>query len=140
MKSHKIVWELPIKTVSESNCSEHWTIKSKRHRNQQYFVRALFYKTPCTITLPCIVTMTRLAARALDEDNLPPAFKWIKDQIAACLFPEKVVMYRQKNGKFIINKGHADASPLVTWKYSQEISRRLGVRIEIECLQEEKID
>lgn len=131
----KITWELPLKTVSESNSSEHWTKSSKRHRIQQFFVRNLFSKEESEVPIPCIVTLTRLSPRMLDaEENLPMAFKWIKDEIGACLFPEKVVVYKNKSGKISKNKGHADSSSLVTWKYSQEKNKKMGIRIEIESL------
>lgn len=130
-----IRWELPLKTVSESNRSEHWTKSSKRHKQQQFFIRSLFNHEAQEIPMPCVITLTRLSSRMLDaEENLPMAFKWIKDEIGACLFPEKVVIYHKGGGKFVKNKGHADSSPLVTWKYSQEKSKIMGIRIEIEPL------
>lgn len=134
----KIIWELPLKTVSESNSSEHWTSKSKRHRQQQFFVRALFSRETREIPIPCTVTMTRIGPRFLDaEDNLPMSFKWIKDEIGACLFPEKVVSYKKKSGAHASNKGHADSDPRVKWKYSQEKSPRRAIRIEFEGTQPE---
>ncbi len=151
---NKIMWELPLKTVSESNRSEHWTVSSKRHKHQQFFIRCLFNQKEGKTSFPfnqeerktffpCVIKMTRLSSRFLDsEENLPMAFKWIKDEIGACLFPEKVVNYEVKKkviseGKVkfklirVKNKGHADSSPLVTWQYAQEKSKTMGVRIEI---------
>lgn len=130
---NKIVWELPLSTVSESNRSEHWTKSSKRHKQQQFFIRALFNREAQDILLPCTITMTRLSPRMLDcEENLPMAFKWIKDQIGACLFPEKVVVYKKKNGSYASNKGHTDSDARITWKYKQEKSKTVGIRIEFE--------
>ncbi len=129
-----ITWELPLTTVSESNCSEHWTVKRKRHQQQQFFVRCLFNHEAQEIPMPCEITLTRISSRFLDsEENLPMAFKWIKDEIGACLFPEKVVTYHKKNRKTIKNKGHADSDPRVKWKYAQEKGKRLGIRIEIKA-------
>lgn len=134
-----ITWEIPIKTVSESNCSEHWAVKSKRHRMQQFFVRAMFNRANGGIRLPCEITLTRVALRALDDDdNLPMAFKWIKDEIGACLFPEKVVIVKKKNGKYIKNKGHADADPRVKWRYAQEKGRKYAIRVEFRALDHQK--
>lgn len=72
------------------------------------------------------------------------AFKWIKDEIGACLFPEKVVNYVQKkvkNDKVYLthkkNKGHADSDPRVKWKYAQEKGKIMGIRIEIRALENE---
>lgn len=127
-----IRWEIPLKTVSESNCSEHWTAKSKRHQQQQFFIRCLFNKESNEIPMPCEVTLTRISPRMLDaEENLPMAFKWIKDEIGACLFPDKVVTYKKKGGKFVKNKGHADSDPRVRWNFFQEKGKSLCIRIEI---------
>lgn len=129
----KIIWELPLKTISESNKSEHWIKSSKRHKTQQFFIRALFRREAKEIPMPCTVTMTRISSRFLDcEENLPMAFKWIKDEIGACLFPEKVVIYKKRSGKYAINKGHADSDPRIKWKYAQEKGKQQGIRIEFQ--------
>jgi hypothetical protein len=128
-----IRWELPLKTVSESNKSEHWTVASRRHRQQQFFVRLLFQRNRRPIPQPCIITLTRISPRFLDaEDNLPMSMKWIRDEIGSHLFPHKVVEYKTKSGRIARNKGHADASPDVVWRYAQEKGKS-GVRIEIEA-------
>lgn len=122
--------------MSESNCSEHWTKKSKRHSYQQFFVRSLFNREKKPIPLPCLITLTRISQRFLDEeDNLPISFKWIKDEIGACMFPEKVVVYKMKSGAYAKNKGHTDSDSRIKWKYAQEKGTRLGIRIEIEPLE-----
>ncbi len=127
-----IRWEIPLKTISEGNTSEHWSTSSRRHKQQQFFIRLLFNQDHETIALPCEVTLTRISSRMLDsEENLPMAFKWIKDEIGANLFPEKVVTYKKKNGSYAKNKGHADSDPQVTWKYAQEKGKIQGIRIEI---------
>lgn len=59
------------------------------------------------------------------------AFKWIKDEIGACIFPEKIVVYKNKNGKTMQNKGHADSSPMIKWEYGQEKGKIQAIRIEI---------
>ena len=74
-----------------------------------------------------------------EEDNLRMAFKWIKDELGACLFPEKVAYYVTKKGAARQNKGHADSDPRVKWHYGQEKSKRLGIRIEIEPLHDKQI-
>jgi len=82
--------------------------------------------------LPCTIKLVRLGGRFLDkEDNLPMAFKWIRDEIAECVFPEKNVQYVDKKGKLRSLKGRADDSPLIKWEYDQEKSKRMGIRIEI---------
>ena len=130
-----ISFEIPIRTVSEANSSEHWAKKAKRHEQQQFFVSIAFHRHVRLVNFPCRITMTRLAPRSLDcEENLPMAFKWIKDEIGGLLFPEKIVTYESKSGKKKQNKGHADSDPRVKWEYKQEVSKRYGIRIEIESL------
>lgn len=127
-----IRWELPLKTTSEANSREHWHKAAQRHRQQQFFVRALFNAEIRPIPIPCEVTLIRVASRFLDDDNLPVSMKFIRDEIGAQLFPEKVVKYQGKTkGKLVKNKGHADSDPRVTWKYAQEKGRIQGIRIEI---------
>ena len=89
--TEKIMWELPLTTVSEANSSEHWTKSSKRHRQQQFFVRAMFHGLKTEIPIPCTITLTRLNSRGLDKsDNLPMAFKYIKDEIVLFAFFQKI--------------------------------------------------
>ena len=139
----KIKWQIPLKTVSESNSNEHWLKKAKRHTQQQFFIKQLFKSLNKPIYLPCMITLTRIGPRVLDiEENLPMAFKWIKDEIGACIFPERVVEYvqkRKRNGKVYLshrtNKGHADSDPRIKWTYAQEKGKILAIRIEIEPMQ-----
>ncbi len=127
-----IRWELPLKTVSESNSREHWHKAAVRHTEQQFFIKLLFRSNKLPIPMPCTITLTRVGPRYLDaHDGLPVAFKWVVDQIGACLFPDKVVTYKKKNGKYAQNMGHADSDPRVTWKYAQEKGKIQGIRIEI---------
>lgn len=127
-----VIWELPLKTVSEGNCTEHWRTKSKRHRHQQFFIKALFRNETKKLSLPCKVKMVRLGPRFLDaDDNLRMAFKWIKDEISECLIPEKRSMYVTKKGQIREIKGRADSDKRITWEYDQEKKTYLGIRIEI---------
>lgn len=83
------------------------------------FVRLAFNELEEKIPLPCRVVLTRLSKRFLDQgDNLPMAFKYIRDQVADCLLPGLAI-------------GQADASPLITWEYAQEKRALQGIRIEI---------
>lgn len=131
-----IVWEIPLKTVSEGNSREHWHKAAARHTSQQWWVRCLFNREIRLIPEPCEVTMTRIGPRFLDSDNLQTSMKWIRDELGACMFPEKVVTYRTRSGKIAQNKGHADSDPRVTWKYAQEKGKIQGIRIEIRSLEE----
>ena len=127
----KTTWEVPIKTVSEANISEHWINRSRRHRYQQRFVRLSYAKEMGKLNLPCEVTLTRLASRMLDDDNLCYSFKYIRDELSECIFPEKRKFYVTKKGKIKHIKGRADSDPRIKWHYAQEKSSRQGIRIEI---------
>ncbi len=128
----KIIWEIPLKTTDETNGYEHRFVKTKRHKQQQFFIKQLFAHEKRDIKLPCTVKVIRLSRSFMDEeDNLRMAFKWIKDQVGACMFPDKSVVYVTREGKIRENKGHADSDKRVTWEYGQEKSKSLGIRIEI---------
>jgi len=118
----KIIIEIPLKTVSEFNSSEHWRLKAKRHRMQKFFVREALKPYLSKITLPCVIKCIRIGSRFLDEhDNLRGAFKFIIDQAADCLIPGK-------------QSGQADNDIRIKWEYGQEKSKKYGVRIEISGL------
>jgi hypothetical protein len=128
----KIVWEIPLKTVSEANSSEHWSVSSKRHRQQQFFVRALFHGLKKEIPLPCKITLTRLSSGVLDSDNMVSSMKWIRDEVSECILPEKRKTYVTDKGKIRTLKGRADDDSRLYWKYAQERRKTYGIRIEIE--------
>ena len=127
-----IKMEIPIKTVSEANSSEHWTRKAIRHRRQQFFTRAAYNRSVKHLQLPCIVKLTRLSPRKLDDDNLRGAMKYIRDEVSECIIPEKAGTYVTKKGSVRSIKGRADSDPRITWIYEQEKAPRQGVRIEID--------
>lgn len=132
----KIIWDIPIKTCDETNAYENPHIKTRRHKQQQFFIRSLFNREARELPIPCLVTFVRLGPKQMDEeDNLRMSFKWIKDEMGACLFPEKVVNYITKKGQVRQNKGHADSDVRIKWQYRQEKATRLSIRIEIEPMQ-----
>lgn len=116
-----VTWQLPIKTASESNSSEHWTRKSKRHRIQKRWVIATFRSARPIVPFPCHVHLTRIAPRKLDEgDNLPGSMKYIRDAVAECLTGIHIA-------------GRADGDDRISWEYAQEKGkvREYAVKIEI---------
>lgn len=128
----KIIWNLPIKTVSEANCSEHWAIKSKRHKMQQFLIRSAYSHESLAIGLPCVITMVRLSPRSLDDDNLTTSFKFIRDELSQCILRIKQKWHKNRRGAWIPLKGRHDNDPRITWQYRQEKSKEPGIRIEIE--------
>lgn len=105
----------PIRTVSGLNAREHWRVRANRVRRERHETAILLLQAvsgkPKPV-LPLVVTMTRTSPRMLDCDNLPGAFKAIRDEIASW---------------YQIN----DNDPRVSWLYRQD-KGKLGVIINIE--------
>ena len=112
---------IPIRTVSESNLSEHWAKKGKRHKQQKTVTRLWMNQALSDQTSlnnleymqehPLILVITRLAPRSLDgHDNLAMSLKWVTDAICECFVPGlaigradssdrfKEIRYEQKKG------------------------------------------
>jgi hypothetical protein len=122
----KIEFTIPLisaLTVSESNRSnEHWLKKGKRHNLQKLLIKSYMMKHVHEINiLPCLITMTRIAPRTLDSDNLVSSFKWFRDAIAEHFFPDLAI-------------GRADDNERLTWEYAQEKGepKQYAIRIKIE--------
>lgn len=98
---------LPITTVSEANRRDHWATKARRAKAHRNVAWAMCPRYP----VPCIVTLTRLAPRILDDDNLRGALKSTRDGVADRL-------------------GVKDNSPLVEWRYAQAKGRPAAVVVE----------
>lgn len=113
--------ETPIVVVSEANARDHHHAKAGRIRRQQQATLAALAGLPLRplllAHLRLRVTLTRLGAKALDDDNLSGAFKAVRDAVAHHL--------------------GVDDGPRgpITWAYAQEAHRRHrltpGIRIEI---------
>lgn len=126
-----ISWEIPIHTVSESNRSEHWSIAQKRHKKQQLSIRLSFWQNMTLLKLPCVVILTRLAPRTLDDDNLVAALKWIRDELSEIMLPDIPPQYMCCHGRIIKQKGRCDSDPRIRWQYSQQKNKSYAVRIQI---------
>lgn len=114
-----INWTLPIPTISEGNVSEHWSVRRKRHIAQEMLIKCRWNKEkPGTIDLPCIVKLTRIGKRDLDDDNLRFALKHVRDVVADLIRPG-------------YPPGQADGCGLIKWEYDQERGKLRAVRIEI---------
>lgn len=125
-----VKWEVLLKVVNEINCTEHWTVKAKRHKQQQHFIRLLFARDKAAIPFPCTIKLTRLSSRFYDDDSNPTAFKFIRDELSELLIPEKAGFYINKKGKAVPIKGRADNDTRIKWEYAQEKSKRALIRIE----------
>jgi len=114
---------LPLRLVSEANNTEHWTKKRKRKLQQQKMIGYLLNSQEKPPYFPVLVTLTRIAPRELDGDNLQMAFKSIRDALAGWLFPGKA-------------PGQADSDKRIFWVYTQEKgqSKEYAVQITISAI------
>jgi hypothetical protein len=103
---------LPIHTGLGLNERTHWAARARKVKAER---QAAYLVTP-RAELPCTVTLTRLSAGELDDDNVRGSLKGVRDGVADRL-------------------GVDDRDPRVTWNYAQEKVKRgtHGVRIEIEA-------
>lgn len=114
--------EIPMKLPSASNLREHWSARHRRAKGQRAIVTAALkdfgkwngvYEAIAHLArgLDLEVTLTRVAPRRLDPNNVPSAFKSVMDAIAAHL-------------------GTDDRSDQYRWQYRQE-KGPAAVRIEV---------
>ena len=97
---------LPIKIVSEANLRQHWRKAGARKRLHRQTARLTLqqYARPMHEDVTITVTLTRVAPRKLDDDNLSSGFKAARDGVADWL-------------------GIDDGSPRIRWQYAQERGR-----------------
>lgn len=110
----KVDCEFPLRTESTLNKREHWAVRAKRAKAHR---EAGFFCAPQGFALPCRITLTRIAPRALDCDNLAASFKSVRDGIADRL-------------------GVNDRDPRITWAYAQERGKPKEYRVRAEFVAE----
>lgn len=106
--------QAPVYIQSEANGRQHWRMKAQRvkaHRRMAAFVLNGHQKPAGEAT----ITLTRIAPRTLDDDNLASGFKAFRDGVADWL-------------------GIDDGDKRLTWKYGQRKGgpREYGAEIVIE--------
>lgn len=101
--------ELPLRIESVANKREHWSKRAARTKLHRFAAVAV----PAH-PLPCVVTLTRIAPRELDGDNLQSGFKALRDGIADRL-------------------GVKDNDPRIEWRYRQARGRakEYAARVEV---------
>lgn len=111
------MFEIPARLVGESNQREHWAARARRaktHRECGYmYARA---NRVSVALVPCIVRITRIAPRKLDDDNLQGSAKAVRDGLADAL-------------------GVKDNDPRVTWlpvEQERGKANQYKVRVQIE--------
>lgn len=97
MSSPGFSFSIPGAIPSVANLREHWAVKAKRTASQRKKAMARCPKWEMGPLL--VVTLTRVAPRELDDDNLRSSLKAIRDGIASRL-------------------GVDDKSKLVRWDYA----------------------
>jgi hypothetical protein len=110
-------FDAPIRIRSEANSREHWRVKSDRRKAQQKEMDILLLNAlqGRKIQLPCVVSLTRVGPKLMDDDNWINGAKGIRDAIARRL-------------------GIDDGDSRIKFRYDQEaIGRReYNVRVAIE--------
>lgn len=113
-----LVVTLPLKIESTANKREHWfrrAARAKAHRFEGYAAFCNYSRMPFE---RLAVTMTRIAPRELDSDNLAISFKNVRDGVADWL---KV----------------NDNDKRIAWFYAQEkgAPKHYAARIEIQAME-----
>lgn len=76
---------IPLRLRSQVHGARcHWSVIAKRRRDERQ-VAALFMARHRPPSLPCRVTLIRIAPKRLDDDNLRQAFKAIRDEVTRWL-------------------------------------------------------
>ena len=120
MKTIKVY--IPIRLQSAANLREHWHKKATRNTTQEWAVIEHLKGIELPSYLPCKITLTRVAPRALDYDNLCYAFKHILDRLGMLIKPGT-------------RKGRADADPNIQVDYKQKKGDKNEYAIIIEIAQ-----
>ena len=111
---------LPIKLESTGNQNLHWTKLKKIYDTQALLLTSGLKAAMFDFKPPAKITLTRIAPRELDYDNLVTAFKHIRDIIADTLIPG-------------LAKGRADGDKRLSWIYTQAKGnpKEYAIRIDI---------
>lgn len=104
MRAHA---EIPIRTKSSLNQREHWAAKARRVKAEREATYAMLMGQLRVLQAGegATVTLTRVAPRLLDDDNLRGALKAVRDAIAFLLGRDDKPgsgiewRYAQKQGK-----------------------------------------
>jgi hypothetical protein len=92
---------LPLRIISEANARDHWFKTAERKRQHRRTALLMLRASPRPDTDETItITLTRIAPRVLDDDNLASGFKAVRDGVADWL-------------------GINDGSPRLAWRYAQ---------------------
>ena len=103
--THVVCVLLPLHIVSEANAREHWRKVAARKKSHRFNATVwLMNKKRPETDEPITITLTRIAPRVLDDDNLSSGFKAARDGVADWL-------------------GIDDGSKRLRWLYAQRRGR-----------------
>lgn len=80
-----VLVRVPLRIVSVANMREHWATKAKRVKAHRQAARLSVGARLMPREGTLVVTLTRVAPRALDTDNLASALKATRDGVADAL-------------------------------------------------------
>jgi hypothetical protein len=92
--------------LTSLNAREHWRAKAARVKRERHATTVALWTQvgrACPLPPPLVVTITRVAPRALDDDNAVGAAKHVRDAVAAWLAiddrdPRVTYVVRQERG------------------------------------------
>ena len=109
----KVFLTLPLKIISEANSRQHWRQAAPRKALHRATARAMCQQhARPRHDGPITITLTRIAPRTLDDDNLASGFKAVRDGVADWL-------------------GIDDGSKRLAWRYAQAKGAPNGYAAEI---------
>jgi hypothetical protein len=115
-----LILTMPLRTVSEQNVRQHWSVRNRRKVKQQEEVMVEWRNKAGLqkFKLPCRVTFTRYSVKLMDTDAIVSSFKGVRDMVAA-----------------LLNVDDGPESP-VEWHYLQEkiAKREHGIKIEVQSV------
>jgi hypothetical protein len=120
-------WLIPVEVYSITNSRDikaaigrkgHQRRKVMHAMGKHHAALVFFADQGVHRNIPIRVTMTKLGGRPMDDDNLPAALKHIRDAIADLLAID-------------------DGSPLLKWVPQAAADERVGVKVELELLEQE---
>lgn len=97
--THMICMVLPIHIISEANIRSHWRVKAIRVASHREIASTMLRKHQPP-PAPAKITITRIAPRELDDDNLASGAKATRDGVADWL-------------------GIDDGDKRLSWRYNQ---------------------
>ena len=103
--AHIVCVRVPIRIISEANSRQHWRKAAARKKEHRTTARVVMQQHARPMhDGPIIITLTRIAPRVLDDDNLASGFKAARDGVADWL-------------------GIDDGSTRLSWRYGQRKSK-----------------